>query len=684
LSVPSSDSAITALSGLLSEEGERIARLWAKRLRAETYEVEVPGRDLRAPLRPLLDELARLLDARGEDAVRLWPEVVRSHGAYRYDQNFEPEDLTREFKSLQEVLLYVYARRNGGVIDADVASLVSELVWEADASAQASYARVLKTEEVRFREAAVMESVLNHVEVGILLAETDGMVSFASPPVSRLMGVPMRAVVGARAASSLAPVLTQVNARHPTGEPFKVQDMPFLRALREKGPVRGVMMVVERPGGTDATLEMSATPVWEEDQSLAGVIQTFADRTEAAVKTKALENAHGEVRRLQGQLLRRTRQQALGQLASGAAHALNNFLNVLRLRITLLQREYKPEHVEALDKTVRQIGELVARLQEFSVQRTEEKLAQVPVDQTVREALELARGELEQREHPVHTELDLGFPWGVKADAGFFRELIVNLLLSARDRMEGGGTLVVRTRPEGEGWLALRLEDGGPPYAQDELVRLFDPLRKGEPGAPQFSLFLAVARAQVQRWGGELTVENRRDGSGASFIVRLPRFSDLASAVPPPSAPEPRMAPGGVPQLPRPARRVLVVDDDLDNARMMAEVLGEEGYDVQVAHSPDVALRIWDKHPYDAALLDAVMPEMTGWELARELRQRSPQALLAIVTGMDVRGQNRASLAQVDAVFRKPIDVGALDDFLSQVRGEEEPAPEEGPHDATH
>jgi CheY-like chemotaxis protein len=111
---------------------------------------------------------------------------------------------------------------------------------------------------------------------------------------------------------------------------------------------------------------------------------------------------------------------------------------------------------------------------------------------------------------------------------------------------------------------------------------------------------------------------------------------------------------------------VLVVDDDLDNARMMAEVLSEEGYDVQVAHNPEVALQLWDKRRFDAALLDAVMPEMSGWELARELRQRSPQVLLAIVTGMDVRGQNRASLALVDAVFRKPIDVGALDEFLAQ------------------
>ncbi|NOK01452.1 response regulator [Myxococcus xanthus] len=657
---------IQALSHLLQEERERLARLWAKRLRAETYDVEVPGRDLRAPLRRLLDELARLLRDRPDDVVRLWPEVVRPHGAFRYSQNFDPEDLTREFKSLEEVMLHVYARRNGGFIEPQVAELMAELVWEADAAAQASYARILKTEEVRFREAAVMESVLNQVDVGIMLAEVDGTVSFATPPVSRLMGVPMRAVVGVRAANTINPVLTQVNARHLTGEPFKLADMPFLRALKEKGPVRGVMMVVERPGGDTATLELSATPVWEEEGELAGAIQTFTDRTEAVNKTKALQSAHGELRRLQGRLLQRTRQQALGQLASGAAHALNNFLNVLRLRITLLQREFKPEHLEALDKTVQQIGELVARLQEFNIQRTQEQPTDVPVDQTVREALELARGELEQREHPVYVDLDLGDVGNVRADTGFFRELVVNLLLVSRDRMEAGGRLHVSTRTDGSAWLTLRVEDEGTPYAPDELARLFDPLRR-DAGAPQLSLFLAVARAQVERWGGELTAEVPASGTGTAFVVRLPRVHEGAVSTAP--RPEPSrtevMRPAG-PRRFQQTRSVLVVDDDLDNARMMAEVLGEEGYEVQVAHSPAVALGMWDRRRYDAALLDAVMPEMSGWELARELRKKTPQALLAIVTGMDVRGQNRSNLALVDAVFRKPIDVGALDDFLGQ------------------
>jgi CheY-like chemotaxis protein len=247
----------------------------------------------------------------------------------------------------------------------------------------------------------------------------------------------------------------------------------------------------------------------------------------------------------------------------------------------------------------------------------------------------------------------------VRADAGFLRELVVSLLLSARDRMEQGGRLDLTTQAEGTDRLALRIQDEGPPYAVEELSRMFDPLNR-DAGAPQAALQLAVVRAQVQRWGGELMVENAKSGKGGAFVVRLPRAREAHEVEP---RAEPRVT---GPRRFQQTRRVLVVDDDMDNARMLAEVLGDEGYDVQVAQSAEVALQLWERRRYDAALLDALMPDVSGWELARELRQRTPHALLAIVTGMDVRGQNRASLALVDAVFRKPIDVGALDEFLSQ------------------
>ncbi|MBF5042456.1 response regulator [Aggregicoccus sp. 17bor-14] len=653
---------------MLESEHERVVRLWSKRLRAETYEVDLPGRDLRAPLARLIDELVRLLRDRGDDALRLWPEVVRNHGARRYDQRFEAEDLAREFKALQEVLLRVYARYSGG-LEPEVAELIANLVGEAHASAQASFSRVLRTEEVRFREAAVMESVLNHVEVGILLAETDGTVSFVTPPVSRLLGVPLRMVVGSRDSGLLGALLTQLQAKHyPGNEPFKVQDLPYQRALKERRPVRTVKMRVQRPGAGEAILELSATPLWEEGGSgeLVGAIQTVSDRTEAAAKTAALVTAHDELRRLQGRLLQRTRTQALGQLAGGAAHALNNFLNVLRLRITLLRREFKPEHLDALDRTVGNIGDLISRLQEFSVQRTEESLTDAELDGVVREALELARSELENREHPVELDVRLSAHSAkVHVDAGFLRELVVNLLFAARDRMPQGGRLMLSSRTEENSWLTLRIQDMGPPYSVDALAQLFDPLNRAS-STPHVSLLLAVARHQVQRWGGELTVENVKpeegvkDAKGAAFVVRLPRALEVGREQQPAAARTP------VPRRFQLTRKVLVVDDDADNARMMAEVLGEEGYNVHVAPSGDVALKMWEMQRYDAALLDALMPDMSGWEVARELRKRSPQVLLAIVTGMDVRGQNRANLALVDAVFRKPIDVGALDEFLGQ------------------
>jgi two-component system, cell cycle sensor histidine kinase and response regulator CckA len=252
-------------------------------------------------------------------------------------------------------------------------------------------------------------------------------------------------------------------------------------------------------------------------------------------------------------------------------------------------------------------------------------------------------------------------------DPGFFREMVINLLLAARDRMPTGGRLRLETERRGA-WLWLTVQDSGPPYNEEELGRLFDPFKSKGP-RPQSSLLLGVARTHVQRWGGELEMTNA-DG-GAQFVLRLP-IAEQALAVPPEANhAEPSAATSGPRRLQQ-TRRVLVVDDDPDNARMLAEVLADEGYQTSVAHSAQDARALWNKCRFDAALLDVMMPDVSGWELARELRQHSPEVLLAVVTGADVRGQNRNNLALVDAVFRKPIDVGALDEFLSQG---------EGPHD---
>ena len=475
------------LAAVVTDEQQRIVRLWAKRLRGELHEVDVPGRDLKAPLEGIVRELGRLLRDRGEEALWLFPEAVREHGVRRYEQRFDVEDVAAEMKALQGVLLRVCTRVRGG-IEPELAELISELVGEAAAGVHAAYARALRTEEVRFREAAVMESVLQHVDVGILLLEVDGTISYATPAVTRLVGLPVRALVGAKATETLRLVLEQVKARHPDGRPFKASEMPWRRALEEKRSVDGVWMAFDHVDGRERTVEMAATPLLDDpavpggERKPWGVIQTLTDRTALAQRTQ--------------------QQQLLVQRASDVAHALNNVLNVVTLRVTQLKKDVESEQVDEVDRLVKQMAEHVARL-------------------------------------------------------------------------------------------------------------------------------------------------HRNPAAG------------------PETAPPPEPAPLPARTERPPTRRVLIVDDDLENAQVMAEVLGEEGYYVRVAHDGRTALWMWKSERFDTALVDVIMPDMSGWDLAAKLRDEHPGASIAIVTGTDVRVQNREALSKVDAVFRKPVDVAALDEFLS-------------------
>ncbi len=660
--MPRSFDPISQLASVVLEEKERIARLWSKRLKLELHEVEVRTRDMRRPLIGMLAELGRLLRDRGEDALRLWPESVRLHGAERYEHHYGADDVARELKALQQVMLRVYARRRGGV-EPEVAELIAELIGEASAAMQASYARVLRAEEVRLRETAVMESLLEHIDVGVLLAEEDGRISYATPPVSRLFGMPARALVGVDS-ESIRAVLLQLHARHLDGEPFRTHDLPHLRALAQGREVRGAVMVVDRMSDQkEMILELHALPVHEGDGSdVYGVVVTVADRTETMQKTRELRDAYDELRRLQGRLMQRSRSEALGQLASGAAHNLNNFLNVIRLRVTLLRRGFKPEYLDALDRSVSNIGELVARLQDFAEAQAGDELSCAHVNDLVREGLELARAEPAGEGRDVKVSLELESDPMTMVDALSLRDLAANLVRWSSARADRGTTVRV-TGAEADGWAELRFEHLGGAYEQEELVRLFDPL-KGKNAAPELALLLAVGRGHVQRWGGELWAENLPDGRGAVFHLKLPVAAEANAEVEEPA----RAAP------PRPqieAQTVLVVDDEPENARILAQVLTDEGYEVRTAHSGEQALTMWEQGNFDAALLDAVMPDQSGWSVARAIRQRTPSALIAMVTGADVRGQNRENLALVDAVFRKPIDVEALDDFLTRSGREE-------------
>jgi signal transduction histidine kinase/ActR/RegA family two-component response regulator len=371
----------------------------------------------------------------------------------------------------------------------------------------------------------------------------------------------------------------------------------------------------------------------------------------------AQARAETELETAREALHRRHRMEAVGELASGVAHDLNNALNVMRLRLDLLGRELTDgghgAHLKALSGIVDDAAARVARVHDLSRRQTDEPLEPIQLQVAIAEALALARTELEQ--HALvegrHFRLVSRIPElpPVRANGPELKHLFVNLLLNARDAMPHGGTVSIEARRE-EDFAVVTVADEGTGIAAEHLERVFEAFfttKKNGTG-----LGLSMARGAISRLGGSIVARNRPT-LGAEFVLRIP----LAVHEPPP-VPRPDPAP---PIAVNGSLRVLLVDDDHDCLEVTQAVLEAEGLTVATAPSGADALRRLHAQPYDLLLCDVGMPEMSGWQVAQEARAQWPAMPIFMVTGWGTELASASSRPTiVDGVLAKPLDVGEL------------------------
>ena len=234
---------------------------------------------------------------------------------------------------------------------------------------------------------------------------------------------------------------------------------------------------------------------------------------------------------------------ALGEMAAGVVHDLNNTLNAMRLRLELLQRDALVAERQRgnLDALMRIVGDAATRLlhlRDFSRQRPEQPSGeQAQLADVVREAVEIAQSDLKYRalQEGLVLTLDVDVPPlpQVHGSAAELRYVLINLLLNARDAMPRGGAIHVRGHVVG-GQVELVLEDEGNGIPEQHLHSIFRPFftTKGPKGT---GLGLAMAYGVVSRAGGTITAANRARG-GARFTLRFP-------PAPPPEPPASPRAP---------------------------------------------------------------------------------------------------------------------------------------------
>lgn len=640
------------LGRFISEHEGRIVKRATKALRYELDE-GISRLERKVAIPAYLGELGRLLLERGMEAPRLWGEMVRPYGRAGFEGRREISDLLREFKTLHFAIEDEWFRRHG-TMDLRVMELLTDCMVEGQAAVAADYVRRLRNERIEFRESALIETILEHLDEGILLVEADGTLSYATKPAVAIVGSELENVIGKKVDEpGWQQVLDRLQARKLDGTPIRSNEVPAVRTLEGEEGVEPLLMRIPRRGG-ERIIEAGALPIWMEgtspgERTLRGVIMTLRDRTEDIRKSTELRQAYKELTDLHARLLHRTRTQAMGELASGAAHALNNLLNAMTLRMHLLRESPSPEAIDSLNRSVNDIANLVARLQQFASPRPTGPVEATDLNEVLSEALAFVRPEARgTAEGAVHVHLELGEDLPpVRANASELREVLVNVMLQACDQLQDFGKLTVETSAEDE-IVRCRIAWGAREIPQAEAAVWFEPFAGGAP--PELSFALASARSAVARWDGELDARVTEQGQ-TEFIFELP------ASTPEHEAEEAPVARAGG------QRSVLVIDDDADNASMLAEVLLSEGHFAVTATTGAEAIEEWKRRSYDVALIDLLMPDMSGVEIATELQKTRPEARLALVTGWELTGEEKQK-APVEAVFRKPVDLDRLLTFL--------------------
>jgi signal transduction histidine kinase/ActR/RegA family two-component response regulator len=386
-------------------------------------------------------------------------------------------------------------------------------------------------------------------------------------------------------------------------------------------------------------------------------VETSAKQAEQARRhVEELSHYIAEQERIREQYAQIEKLSALGELASGVAHDFNNTLAGILGRAQLLMRTQDPDKIrrglEVIIKSAEDGAKTVKRIQDFARQRRAHALEPVDVGQLLSDVSEITRPRWKDRAEaagvPITLELVPRTESAVLGDGSELREVLVNMVFNAVDAMPEGGTLTLAALEEG-GRILLSVSDTGTGMSPEVRSRIFDPFftTKGNAG---LGLGLAVSYGIIRRHEGSVEVDSQV-GRGTTFRISLP----AAPAAAPAAA---ARAGEQKPEAARPPAerlKVLVVDDEATVRELLCEILEGEGHEACAAASGFEALALFRGGGFDAVFTDIGMPGMSGWELARAVREIDDLVPLAVVTGWgEALGSNERRAARVDWVVTKP------------------------------
>ncbi len=392
-------------------------------------------------------------------------------------------------------------------------------------------------------------------------------------------------------------------------------ECPLQRVVQIKAPAT-VIHTRHGADGEEIFIEVVAAPIVNQAGEVEHVIETRRDITERQRAVDAL-------RQSEERLLHANR--AKDHFLAVLSHELRTPLTPVVMGVSMLQDrpDLAPQTRETLEMVRRNVemeAKLIDDLLDVTrIARGKIELTRRPVElcTIIRSAVEVCRSDIEARGLRLEVDMGPAAPYWVEADVSRLQQVFWNLLKNSTKFTPHGGRVAVRCRPN-EAHVVVEVQDSGIGIEPEAMPRIFDAFEQAERSITRqfggLGLGLAISKALVEMHGGTIEAHSAGPGKGATFRIRLPLT-----------------APAGHPEMPPPtvspiravrSLHILLVEDHGVTAKLMQMMLAAQGHMVETAGDVATALELAAQSPFDLLVSDLGLPDGSGHDLMRQLRQR--------------------------------------------------------------
>ena len=428
-------------------------------------------------------------------------------------------------------------------------------------------------------------------------------------------------------------------------EDYHRDDLEVIRTQQSK---IGITEPVQSRGNEKRWVRTDKVPFRDVQGNVAGVIVLAQDITEHKMLEERLQHAQ--------------RMEAVGQLAGGVAHDFNNLLCVIQgcsdlLKLRLGANRELLSDVKVIQDAVERGSALTRQMLAFSRRQVLDPKV-LDLNAVIKGLEPLLRGLINER---MILQLELGSEsTHVRADQRQLEQVLLNLVLNARDAMPNGGRITIKTEVcSKEPWVKITLADTGVGMDAETQRHIFEPFFTTKPLGRGTGLGLATVYGIVHQSGGQISFKSEL-AAGTSFFIQLPRVSEAADL---PAAPPQSSSRGQ-------GETVLLVEDEPALRSIYVRLLQSQGYNVLDAESGEAAERLIAQHGsgIDVLITDMILGNMNGLELSRRMLAVSPGTKVLYISGHMPDEAMRAAVSQPGAAFiQKPFAPEALQQKLREL-----------------